>query len=166
VEAPPEYPPPNRNLDRLLLSRVTGGSACAVVTQADASAALDVPAPRGFAASHIENAELGGGRPVGAQVLCRYLTSVGEVNAHIQSYASARSQFAADQKQWWPTKSYAGIGEGAFYAGGGSLADLQETGRLAVRRPTPPRAGEEGGRPTLARSSPGGHPKGNMHPLC
>jgi len=109
VEAPPEYPSPNRNLDRLLLSRVTGGSACAVVTKADASAALGVPAPRGFAASHIENAKLGGG---------------------------------------------------------GSLADLQETGRLAVRRPTPARAREERGRPTLARSSPVEHPKGNMHPLC
>uniref|UniRef100_E6Q498 Uncharacterized protein n=1 Tax=mine drainage metagenome TaxID=410659 RepID=E6Q498_9ZZZZ len=99
-------------------------------------------------------------------MLCRYLTSVGEVNAHIQSYASARSQFASDQKQWWPTKSYAGIGAGAFYAGGGSLADLQETGRPAVRRSAPARAREEGGRPTLARSSLAEHSKGNVHPLC
>ena len=57
-------------------------------------------------------------------MLCRYRTAVGQVNAHIQSYASARSQFLSDQKQWWPTKSYAGIGEGAFYAGGGSLEVL------------------------------------------
>ncbi len=98
---------------------------CAIVTQADASTALGVQAPRGFAASHIANASLGGGTPVGPLVLCRYLTSVGELNANIQSYASARARFEADRKQWWPTTSYAGIGDGAFYAGGGNLEVLK-----------------------------------------
>ncbi len=98
---------------------------CAIVTQADASAALGVPAPRGFAASRIANASLGGGTPVGPLVLCRYLTSVGQINAHIQPYAAARARFAADQKQWWPTTSYSGIGDGAFYAGGGNLEVLK-----------------------------------------
>ncbi|MHB8198199.1 MAG: hypothetical protein ACYDGW_08245 [Vulcanimicrobiaceae bacterium] len=98
---------------------------CAVVTSADASMALGVPAPPGFAASHIVNAELGGGHPVGPKVLCRYLTSVGDVNAHIQSYASARSKFDADRKAWWPTKAYTGIGDAAFYAGGGNMEVLK-----------------------------------------
>ena len=98
---------------------------CAIVTQADASAALGVQAPKGFAASHIANASLGGGRPVGPLVLCRYRASVGELDAHIQSYASARERFASDRKQWWPTTSYGGIGDGAFYTGGGSLEVLK-----------------------------------------
>ncbi len=98
---------------------------CAIVTRADASAALGVPAPPGFAAAHIVDASLGGGRPVGPLVLCRYLTTVGELDAHVQSYASARARFASDQKQWWPTISYAGIGDGAFYAGGGNLEVLK-----------------------------------------
>lgn len=98
-----------------------GTNPCAVVTRADASAALGVAARPGFAiGANRTNISLGG--PItGPNVTCRYRSSVGEVYLNLLAYGDAASAYERNRQQWFPVMDLTGIGDAAFYTGGGQI---------------------------------------------